>query len=166
MQRFVLAALSSALIPLVTLGAVTLAPLPRATVGNFVSEGLFTGGRPIKAELRDLRVGYHSAESERWVFDFGSLLPHCQVHYEPAVRDGAKARFIIRFQKIYRNTLSESKVRLLAAKSHHVQSVNLYPPVENGDIALELILKHEVQFAPYQPIDLPGRLVLDLRPKH
>ncbi len=45
-----------------------------------------------------------------------------------------------------------------------MKEIVLYPPVERGDMAMELVLRDDVRFDPFQPLEREGRLVLDLRP--
>lgn len=162
MTKIVLVALTFSV---ATLGAVGILPIPRASTKEFVAEGLFAGGERIAANLKEVRVGSHAGPGyERWVFDFGNLLPQFQVQYVHSGNDTAP-RFILRFQRLGQNNLNEARAKRLASKSQFVKSVRLYPPIENGDTAMELILKNDVLFAAHQPADRAGRLVLDLRPK-
>jgi len=74
------------------------------------------------------------------------------------------AKFIFVFRSIQNNYLTHDKLAQLVKKSNWVQEIVVYPPIEKGDTAVEFVLKENVAFSPYQPVEREGRLVLDLKP--
>ncbi len=48
-------------------------------------------------------------------------------------------------------------------KSLFVKEINLYPPIEDGDLAIEFIIKPQTLLWTHQSSTPPGRLILDLR---
>lgn len=154
--------------------------IPRKPLAAFRAEGLFEGGSEAKANLEALRFFEHKSQGyERWVVDFsdlkktvGAVAPRFQIQYLKSERgigpEGTEvlrkpAKFIFIFRSIARNELSEPKLQALAKKSQHVEKILLYPPIEGGDMAMEFILKEDVEFQPHQPLEKEGRLVLDIR---
>jgi hypothetical protein len=156
-------------------------PIPRTAGPNFLKEGLFEGGKDARARLQNLRYYDHSEQGfERWVFDFAdsagqqvnAVAPRFQMVYQEAekmqlpngkmfVKRPAKVRFI--FRAISKNGLTPEKVQALADKSAIVDEIHLYPPIEQGDMALEFVLRDDALFQPHQPLEKEGRLVLDLK---
>lgn len=156
--------------------------IARTSNENFLKEGFFEGGRNKRAVLESLRLADRpEAGFERWVIDFsdpvtkkvGSFAPLFQLQYFPAEKfignDGSTqtkkaAKFLFLFRSITRNKVDEATVKKLAKKSRFVKDILLYPPIEEGDLAMEFVLKDNVLFEPHQPVEKEGRLVLDLRP--
>lgn len=173
---FILLSLSS-----LVLAALEPKPIPRVSVKQFQSEGVFEGGSSQPANLEAVRFSAHKREGyERWVIDFseelsrsvGKVAPHFQVRYQKAaeveVPGGSNLslsppKFIFTFQSIKRNFLKKEVLHKIVAKSRYVKDIVLYPSIENGDTALEFILKDNVLFEPHQPKEKEGRLVLDLK---
>jgi hypothetical protein len=157
--------------------------VPRLPTKEFVSAGLFEGGKPVDASLQDLRVAEHREEGfERWVIDFAdasgkklnSVAPRFQIQYIPSEKTTLStggifqrkpAKFIFFFRSIARNHLSFTKAAELASHSLYVSRIHVYPPIEQGDMAMEFVLRDDVLFEPYQPVEKEGRLVLDLKAK-
>jgi hypothetical protein len=176
--RFVLALLGFT-VP--TFAALAPHAIPRESHHRYFTEGLFEGGSDLRANLEGLRFSSHPREGfERWVFDFSDAgrrtdvkaAPRFRLRYVPGERislpDGRKiqshpARFVLSLRGIDRCTLSDRMVDRLAEKSHFVERVVLYPPIEEGDRVVEFVLREDVLFEPFQPARLEGRLVLDLR---
>lgn len=156
--------------------------IARTPSENFVKEGFFEGGRNKRAVLESLRVADHPDSGfERWVIDFsdpvtkklGTIAPAFQLQFFAAEKflgnDGTTqvkkpAKFLFLFRSIARNRLEEQALKRLARKSRFVKDILLYPPIEEGDLAMEFVLKDNVLFEPHQPVEREGRLVLDLRP--
>ena len=147
-------------------------PIPRHPSKVFVKEGLFKGGAQESANIENLRFSKHpETKSERWVFDFsdrqtrtvGKLAPQFQISYNDGDSLVTPPKFIINFRAISQNYLDKNRLALLSKKSNLVKEIILYPPIENGDQALEIVLKAPVKFEPHQPLQKEGRLVLDLK---
>ncbi len=156
-------------------------PIPRAPSKEFLAGGLFEGGKMVPSNIEALRFSAHPKEGfERWVLDFsepkslriGEVAPRFQLRYVKADKineDGAQEmvleppRFIFMLRKIEKNFLKPEKLKRLVAKSRFVQNVVLYPPVEEGDTAIEFILKDNVLFQAHQPAHNEGRIVLDIK---
>lgn len=155
--------------------------IPRTSLKQFVHEGLFQGGTDTRANLESLRVAEHKKEGmERWVLDFsdtvkrklGLVAPRFQLQYFKADRvtlaSGREhvrkpAKFLILLRSINKNFVTPAKAKQLVQKSQYVKEIQLHPPIEEGDMAIEFILKEDVEFEAHQPIEREGRLVLDLR---
>lgn len=154
-------------------------PIPRVASQTFKTEGLYEGGNAASANIEAFRVS-ENAGVERWVLDFsdnikrelGSVAPHFQIRYLPGDKiigsDGlpimAKpAKFILTLRGIRKNFLQRHALQELVKKSLFVKEITVYPPIEEGDTAIELILKDNVSFEPHQPVQKEGRLVLDLK---
>ena len=160
-------------------GALERQAVPRNDTKKFRTEGLFEGGSEVKANLEDLRIADHNGY-ERWVVDFSDVAkrsldkvaPKFQLRYVPGETvngaDGAmvmrqSAKFILSFRAIQRNFIARDKLAALVKKSRWVQQIIVYPPIEKGDTAIEFVLKENVAFSPYQPMEREGRLVIDLK---
>ena len=154
--------------------------IPRTPQQSFKSEGLFEGGENKKANLEGLRLAGHPKEGfERWVIDFsdekkeiGKIAPKFQLRYVKAEKiplpTGGEiirrpARFIFVFRQVQKNSIQQKQVKKLLKHSHYVKDIVLYPPIEDGDTAIEFVLKDNVLFEPFQPLQKEGRLVLDLK---
>lgn len=143
--------------------------IPRVTTNHFVREGLYEGGEPVKATVEALRFAPHSGGIERWVVDFadangkeiGKVAPRFRLRYEPEAA-GKKPRFVFNFRSIQAVHMTREQLASLTRKSRFVKEVVLYPPVEEGDVSLELVLRSGVRFETHQPLEKAGRLVLDL----
>lgn len=154
--------------------------IPRDASQRYLSDGLFEGGKPVRANLEGLRFSKHQSHGfERWVFDFsdattrtlGSVAPQFQIRYVKAEKlempEGGyttvqPARIVINLKGVSKNQLSKPLLEKLAKKSDLVKEVISYPPIEDGDIAIEMILKDSYPFFTHQPIKNEGRLVVDL----
>lgn len=156
-------------------------PIPRIKANKFLSEGIFTGGSFKSANLERIRFSPHKKEGyERWVFDFSdaasrkneSLAPRFLLRYIKASKiepgDGTPttvipAKFILSLQSVRQNYLEQTKIKRLLRKSAFVKDIIVYPPIEEGDLALEIVLKDSVAFEAHQPKLQEGRLVLDIK---
>jgi len=177
MKRILLFTLFSAIVN----GAVSSSmSIPRNASHRFLTDGIFDGGKTVRANLEGLRFSKHSDQGfERWVFDFsdattktlGSIAPQFQLRYKKAIKlesdDGTlntvePARIIISLKGISRNNVSRSNLVRLAKKSSLVKEIVIYPPIEDGDLAIEMLLNDSFGFYPHQPLVNEGRLVIDL----
>ena len=154
--------------------------IPREDSRRFLTDGVFDGGKAVRANISGLRFSKHlKAGFERWVFDFsdvatqtvGSIAPQFQVRYLKASKieqsNGKHltlepARIVITFKGVSRNLLTRSQLDKLAHKSQLVKEVISYPPIEDGDFAIEMVLKDSFPFYTHQPIHNEGRLVIDI----
>lgn len=156
--------------------------IPRDASHRFLSEGIFDGGKAVRANVENLRFSKHNKEGfERWVFDFsdattgtiGSVAPQFQVRYLKAEKlakpEGglitlAPARIVIAFKGVSKNGLNRAKLEKLTRRSSLVKEIVSYPPIEDGDIAIEMVLKDSFPFYTHQPLTQEGRLVIDIAP--
>ena len=179
----------SALLLFLGINAHGLTPVgvPRLPTQMYFGQGLFTGGQLVSANIEGIRLAQHKNKGyERWVIDFsstgdrevGAVAPRFQLAYLPGTpalkpeslppKEGKihppKFRFL--FQNIQNNFLTQPKITRLIKRSDFVSEIVVYPPIENGDLAMEFVLNQEVQFEPHQPIEREGRLVLDIKMEH
>ncbi len=161
--------LVSLVISSLAFGSIRTAPIPRTPRSYLTNETTFTGGNNVPANIENLRSSWHAeAQFERWVFDFsdtvsrqtGKAAPEFQIRYSKA---GASPKIVLEFKSIRSNRLKIAEIKKLLEKSHFVKDVVLYPPIEEGEVAIEFILKKQLQFSPHQPTENEGRLVLDIR---
>jgi len=156
--------------------------IPRDASHRFLSEGIFDGGKAVRANVENLRFSKHNKEGfERWVFDFsdsttgttGLVAPQFQVRYLKADKiakpEGglvtlAPAKIVIAFKGVSKNGLNRTKIDKLVRKSTLVKEIISYPPIENGDLAIEMVLKDSFPFYTHQPLTQEGRLVVDIAP--
>jgi len=152
--------------------------IPRSSLKAYRSEGLFEGGKGQRANLESLRFAKHPG-FERWVVDFSdskghvaASAPQFQLQFIKSEKtlglDGESttrkpAKFIFLFRSIEKNFLDTRKLKALTGKSKHVKEIIVYPPIEQGDMAMEFVLKDDVLFEAHQPVEREGRLVLDLK---
>lgn len=161
------------------LSAVNISSIPRSDTSAYLRGGLFEGGADGKANLESIRYAPHP-DFERWVVDFsdtqarkvGEVAPKFQLQYyeeQKGVSDKgvpvvkAPAKFVFLFQSIDKVFLVPTKLTKLVRKSRFVKDIVLYPPIENGDMAVEIILAKNVAFKPHQPLSRAGRVVLDIK---
>jgi hypothetical protein len=154
-------------------------PMPQASRGKFLSEGWFQGGTGSRATLRDLHLSFPSG-NERWTLEFSDLLnqragkvaPRFQLRYFPSERgvrsDGSEAerspaRLVFWLRSLERNHWDRSFLRHLLKQSELVKNIVLYPPIEEGDMALEFVFRENVLFEPHEPVAFPGRVILDFK---
>ncbi len=155
------------------------APIPRTANQDFRTEGLFEGGSAVSANIEGLRLSEQDG-LERLVVDFsdnakrelGKVAPKFRVRYIPGNKIigstgelivSQPAKFILTFQAIRKNYLNKTVLQELVKRSKYVKDIVIYPAIENGDTAIELILHDNVAFEPHQPIQKEGRLVLDMK---
>jgi len=154
--------------------------IPRDASRRYLTDGIFDGGREVRANLEGLRFSKHRREGfERWVFDFsdattqtkGSVAPKFQIRYVKASKiekpEGGyqivdPAKIVITLKGVGKNLLNRTNLEKLARKSDLVKEVINYPPIEDGDMAIEMILKDSYPFFTHQPLQNEGRLVIDL----
>jgi hypothetical protein len=158
-------------------------PIPRTSTRLFVDQGVFEGGSPLAANIEGIRFSRNPKDnSERWVIDFSDartrslqqLAPEFQIRFSPMetfITPEGKSiilshpRLIISLSSIKGNYLHSPQLTKLLRKSKLVRQVRIYPPIEDGDRAIEFVLKKKILFEPHQPLQKEGRLVLDLKPK-
>lgn len=148
--------------------------IPRVATNNFLKQGFFEGGSSKQAVLQQIQLVPYSKENrERWIIGFEKKnLPPFQIQYFPAEKFSSAdqglltqkpAHFRFLFRHLTKNLLTETQLAQMTTKSRFVSEIVLYPPIEEGDVALEFILRDDVQFEAHQPISPENRLVLDLR---
>lgn len=165
------------------LAAIPARPMPRTSSKLYVDSGTFEGGSPLAANIEAIRFSRNPKEhTERWVLDFSDartrtfqqLAPDFQVRIIPSDKvtlgEGQEfelnpPRVIISLSSIKANYVSTAEIRKLLKKSHLVKNIRFYPPIEDGDRAIEVLFKKHVLLEPHQPLQKEGRLVLDLKPR-
>jgi len=163
--------------------AVPARPVPRTSSKLYVDSGTFEGGSPLAANIEAIRFSRNPKENtERWVFDFSDartrtlqqIAPDFQIRVIPADKvnlGGGKEfevsplRVIISLNSIKENRIDPKVLTRLLKKSHLVKNIRFYPPIEEGDRAVEILFKKSVLIEPHQPLQKEGRLVLDLKPR-
>lgn len=144
-------------------------PIPRTPLSYLSGEATFSGGNSVTANIENLRSSWHEDKKfERWVFDFSDLATHqirktapeFQIRYS---KIGGTQKLIVEFKSIQSNRLQIAEIKKLLEKSKFVKDIVLYPPIEEGELAIEFVLKKPLKFSPHQPSENEGRLVLDLR---
>jgi len=155
-------------LPHLALASLTPQAISRLPAKKYVSEGIFQGGQPVDANVEAIRLAQHGAY-ERWVIDFsdvetrsvGKVAPEFVVKYQ---KTRGQPRLQILLRKIHRNYVLKSQLPKLVNQSDLVSQILFYPSIEDGDGAIELILKENVsvQFEVHQPEIKTGRLVIDL----
>lgn len=159
-------------------GAIEPHSIPRQSTHRFQSEGLFEGGTTNKANIETIQIQEHLKGFERWVIHFsdekkksGQAAPQFQIRYIKAEKiplpDGSElmkkpARFVFVFRQIQKNHVHRSQIKGLLKKSRFVRDIVLYPPIEDGDTAMEFVLNDNVLFETHQPLNREGQIVLDL----
>lgn len=172
-----------ALLASTAFAAIAPRPVPRTASKIFVESGVFEGGTPIAAHIQGLRFSRNAKTGvERWVLDFSDaktknyqlMAPEFQVKLLPSekvkVADGKEVlltppRIIVYLDSIKTSQLDEYRLQKLIKRSKLVRTIRVYPPIEDGDRAIEFVLKKEALLEPHQPLQKEGRLVLDLKPR-
>ncbi len=175
--------LTATILALSSLALGAIAPsmsIPRDASRRYLSDGIFDGGKAVRANIEGLRFSKHKREKfERWVFDFsdattqtiGSVAPQFRIRYVKAGKmakpEGGHvtlepAKIIISLKGVSKNLLTRPMLEKLAQKSNLVKEVISYPPIEDGDLAIEMILKDSYPFYSHQPLTHEGRLVIDI----
>ncbi len=153
----------------VVLASPTKNSIPRSPLDYLSDESVFEGGKSLSANLENIRFSPHpETQSERWVLDFsdtdskeiGKLAPRFQLRY---VKSAPHNKFILELFSIRRNKIQISEIKKLVQKSEWIENIVIYPPIAEGEVALEFILKKPVSFKAHQPLENEGRLVLDLK---
>ena len=144
-------------------------------------DGIFEGGSALPANVENVRVAPHPKEGfERWVLDFSdkntrtlnSTAPRFQIRYVKAEKVSnsmgqetiiSAPKFVIPLRSVEKNVLEKARLKKVVQKSRYVKEIKVYPQVEDGDLAFEMLLRDSVQFEPHQPMDREGGLVLDLK---
>jgi hypothetical protein len=152
--------------------------IPRSPTPVYRSDVFFEGGSGAAANLEGLRMAPHG-QFERWVIDFAdekgmnktAIAPKFQVRFIPAEKIesetgemilGRPAKLIINIERVKQNRLNKSGILALIKKSSHVDKITVYPPVENGNTAMEFTFSSEAPVNIHQPLEKEGRLVIDI----
>lgn len=154
--------------------------VPRTAEKLQIEPVIYEGGKGVRSNIEALRYFFHQKDGfERWVFDFSApgrahkqeVAPLFQVEYRRANRtisatgeDVQKEtpKFVFRFRAIESVFVTPAELARLAKTSPFVEEIVLFPAIEEGDLAVEFVLKHNVSYRLHQPTEKPGRLVLDL----
>lgn len=165
------------------LAAIPPRPVPRTSSHLYVDSGTFEGGSPLAANIEAIRFSRNPKEkTERWVIDFSDartrtlqqIAPDFQVRVVPADKvnlgsgkdfEISPPRVIISLNSIKENFVDQGTLNKLLKKSGLVKNIRFYPPIEDGDRAIEILFKKYVLIEPHQPLQKEGRLVLDLKPR-
>ncbi|MFM8270309.1 MAG: hypothetical protein ACKN9V_08990 [Pseudomonadota bacterium] len=165
------------------MAAVPARPVPRTSSHLFVDSGTFEGGSPLAANIEAIRFSQNAKEkTERWVIDFSDartrtiqqIAPEFQIRIVPADKvtlgegkefELSPPRLIISLSSIKANYVTALNLNKLLKKSFLVKNIRFYPPIEDGDRAIEVTFKKSVLLEPHQPLQKEGRLVLDLKPR-
>lgn len=152
--------------------------IPRSPTPLYRSDIFFEGGSGSPASLEGLRMAPHG-EFERWVIDFAdetggrktAVAPKFQVRFLPAEKIhtdtgehilSRPAKLIVTIHKVKRNTLTKEILQRLLKKSAHIKDITVYPPIEDGDTAMEFVFSSESPVNIHQPLEKEGRLVIDI----
>jgi hypothetical protein len=152
--------------------------IPRTPTPIYRSDVFFEGGADFPATLHDLRMADHG-RFERWVIDFSNAsglekkkqAPKFQVRFLPSQKIetdtgeivlSQPAKLIVTFHKVNRNDLQKQRLSRLVEKSAHIQKIVIYPPIENGDTAMEFTFSADSPVNIHQPLENEGRLVIDI----
>lgn len=165
------------------LAAIPVRPVPRTSSKLYVDTGTFEGGSPLAANIEAVRFSRNSKDqTERWVIDFSDartrtlqqIAPDFQIRIAPPDRvtlsEGKEVelnptRVIISLSSIKGNYVDPTVLNKMLKKSHLMKNIRFYPPIEDGDRAIEITFKKPVLLEPHQPLQKEGRLVLDLKPR-
>lgn len=152
--------------------------IPRNPTPVYRSDVFFEGGTGAPATLDGLRMAMHG-KYERWVVDFANenggekmgVAPKFQVRFLPAEKietdTGEKvlsrpAKLIISIHKVKRNLLTKERLIQLVKRSAHIRNITIYPPIEDGDTAMEFTFSTDSPVNIHQPLEKEGRLVIDI----
>ena len=165
------------------MAAVPARPVPRTSSKLFVDSGTFEGGSPLAANIEAIRFSRNPKDqTERWVIDFSDarsrtlqqIAPDFQVRIAPSDKvvlgEGKEfelnpPRILISLSSIKANYVDPTVLNRMLKKSHLVKNIRFYPPIEDGDRAIEITFKKSILLEPHQPLQKEGRLVLDLKPR-
>jgi hypothetical protein len=153
--------------------------LPRTGNGPYLTEGFFEGGEAHPSNIDGLKLRY-LGETERWSIDFSPItrlsskrsVPRFQLKYTPAekgIRDTGEwatlrpAKLTLNLRNIRKNALDENRLQRLVKQSKHVERIHVYPPIEEGDTAIEIVFKDSVSFLPHLPGNRSSSLVIDVK---
>ncbi len=128
--------------------------------------------------------GFHlstSKDKERLTVNFsgsstaknGGKIPRFQLRYLPeekfATAEGTLAfakppRFVLTLRSLNGNKTNPAMLQAAITRSRLVKEILVYPPVEEGDTAVEILLHDNVRFSTDRQGLKAGRLTLELRP--
>lgn len=152
--------------------------IPRHNLNLYQREGVFEGGTKARAVLDGIQAVQSQSGTERWTLLFSdetgrlkNTVPRFQIRFEPEetlVQDGEPVlgkppRLVITLQGISDHKILPHHLSQLSRSSKLVREAVLYPPIEDGDRVLELILAENVAFETFQPTQKTGQLVVLLR---
>ena len=155
--------------------------IPRHNNGEFRTEGTFRGGAANTAGLKSLKSELVPAQGvERWTLEFAdavtkkpaSLAPQFQVKMVKAESfqrpDGTVVyteppKVLLFLRGIHGSQVEAAQLAKSIKRSRFVKEVIPYPAIEDGDMAIEMILVREALVSPYHPRYAESKLVLDLK---
>ena len=152
--------------------------IPRSPTPLYRSDVFFEGGSGAAAKIDGLRMALHGGY-ERWVIDFADenggkklgVAPTFQVRFLPAQKietdTGERvlsrpAKLIVSIHKVKQNSLTKERLLQLVRRSAHIQNITIYPPIEDGDTAMEFTFSSDSPVNIHQPLEKEGRLVIDI----
>ncbi len=153
--------------------------IPRIATNVYREEGIYRGGTEEAAGIRSLkREETPSQGGERWTFEFSSphkykkAAPYFQVKLIKAESfqrsDGTVViteppKIVLMLRGITGLGLPQRDIDRALKKSRFVREIIPYPPIEDGDTAIELVLSRETLISPHHPRYAENRLVLELK---
>lgn len=126
---------------------------------NYISSGVFFGGSKdvTHTDLSDIRWAQNTG-FERLVFDFSSAQsPYFQVAVEPDLK-----RITVTFWSKISTEWSAKKIALKTLKSKMIQSVNVYPGVDDDLLVLSINLRAAIPTEVFS-LSAPNRVIVDMR---
>ncbi len=155
--------------------------IPRMATQTFRTEGVFQGGTSENAGIKGLKWELRPAEgAERWTLEFSEpnspkpakLPPQFQIKVVKAesfqrsdgtvvVTEPPKILFLLR--GIQGSRLDRVQLNRAIKKSRFVKEIIPYPAIEDGDMAIEMILSREAFVSPFHPRYSENQIVMDLK---
>lgn len=155
--------------------------IPRHSNGEFRTEGIFRGGAANTAGLLSLKAEPVPRQGlERWTLEFAdastkkpaSLAPQFQVKIVKAESfqrpDGTVVyteppKVLLLLRGIHGSQVEASQIAKAIKRSKFVKEVIPYPAIEDGDMAIEMVLSREALVSPYHPRYAESKLVIELK---
>ncbi len=156
----------------------TLFAIPRIATNEYREEGIYRGGTEESSGIRSLkRESTPSQGGERWTLEFSSpnkkkAAPFFQVKLIKAESfqrsDGTVViteppKIVLLLRGITGGGLPQRDITRALKKSRFVKAIIPYPPIEDGDTAIELVLSRETLISPHHPRFAENQLVLELK---
>ncbi len=186
MRHLRIALLTSSLLASMTLCASpapddepTLFAIPRIASNEYREEGIYRGGSEESAGIKSLkREETPSQGGERWTLEFSSPTkrrkgaPYFQVKLVKAESfqrsDGTVViteppKILLQLRGVTGSGLPQRDITRALKRSRFVKEIIPYPPIEDGDTAIELVLSRETLVSPYNPRYAENQLVLELK---